>query len=234
MAYGLTLRNSANQIMFSTENIAYHFVGKYTATGAVPPVNQNSVTFTASGTPIIFIDGGSGNQAVTLLELTNIGGNNWTAKLAGRTLSGSILTSMDVYIFAFPDLPSASGYGMWAKNASGITTLNINQRLLKISGAYRTTAQSSSSSSTIPNQSMTFGSIPNDYIVAAPVLGEIIRPGGGFPVNILFGAGPYRVNASTVGLQETLNYGAFGASPVTSYRIYENQYVMFADKSLYL
>lgn len=228
MAYGVNLENSQGQIMFSTDYVAFHFVGKYTAVALAG--GRLSASFSCNGTPIIFVDGASGVNAAGLLQLTNTSGTNWTAIVAGRTTANAALTSLDIYVFAAPNAPTTSGYGMWAKNGDGVTTLNFSQRVLKIAGAYQTTLSSSSSSTTIPDQAITFGSIPSDYIVCAPALGEILGPAG--PNTLLLGVFPHRVSATTVGLRAGYLYATFGGT-VAGYRVYEQQYVMFADKSLY-
>lgn len=228
MTYGVTLFNKSAEIMFSTEYIAFHFVGKFTATAASGFICE--ATFSCIGTPVVFINGNSGSHVVGILEIRNNGGNSWTAFVAGRTLANVGLTSIDIYIFASPNAPGSSGYGMWAKNSIGDTTLNFAQRVLKIAGALQTTAQSSSITDLPPNQTMTFGFIPENYIVCAPMVGEIITPAG--PNSLLLGVGPYRVNSTTVGFSATNLYSPFGP-PRQAYRIYEQEYVMFADKNLY-
>lgn len=228
MSNGITLSNNQGQIMFSTEYMAFHFVGKFTAVAPSGFVCQ--ATFSCNGTPIVFLNGSSGSNVVGILELKDNGSGSWTAFVAGRTLANVGLTSIEIYVFAFPTAAATDGYGMWAKNSSGTTTFNFSQRVLKISGALQTIAQSSSVSDTPPNQSITFGSIPTDYIVCAPMLGEIISPAGAN--SLLLGVGPYRVNSSTVGLFATNLYTPFGP-PRQAYRIYEQEYVLFADKSLY-
>lgn len=229
MAHGITLSNSQGQIMFSTEYMAFHFLGKFTAVASTGFACE--ATFSCSGTPLVFINGASGAHVVGILELRENGGGSWTAFVSGRTLSNVGLTSIDIYVFAFPTAAATSGYGMWAKDSSGATTFNFSQRVLKIAGALQTTAQSSSVTDLPPNQSITFGSIPTDYIVCAPMVGEIITPAG--PNSLLLGVGPYRVNSSTVGLFATNLYTPFGP-PRRAYTIYEQEYVMFADKTLYL
>lgn len=214
--------------MFSTDFSAFHFVGKYTAT--LTTNNRLSASFSCNGVPIIFVDGASGSNSAGILQLTNTSGTNWTAIVAGTNSSNAVLSSLDIYVFASPSAPSASGYGMWAKNESGVTTFNFAQRVLKITGAYQTTVLSSSSTTTIPSQAITFGSIPADYIVCAPALGEVLQPSG--PNTLLLGVFPLRVNATTVGLRSGYLYSAFGGQ-VVGYRTYEQQYVMFADKTLY-
>lgn len=229
MAHGITLSNSQGQIMFSTEYMAFHFVGKFTA--VAPTGFACEATFSCNGTPLVFINGASGAHVVGILELRENGGGSWTAFVSGRTLSNVGLTSIDIYVFAFPNAPATSGHGMWAKNASGVTTFNFSQRVLKIAGALQTTAQSSTTNDLPSSQPITFGTIPTDYIVCAPMVGEIITPAG--PIGLLLGVGPYRVNASTVGLFASNMYGQ--APPgVSAHRIYEQEYVMFADKTLYL
>lgn len=216
--------------MFSTEYMAFHFVGKFTA--VAPTGFACEATFSCSGTPLVFINGASGAHVVGILELRENGGGSWTAFVSGRTLTNVGLTSIDIYVFAFPNAPATSGYGMWAKDSSGNTTFNFSQRVLKISGALQTTAVSSTTTDLPSNQAITFGSIPTDYIVCAPMLGEISSPAG--PNNLLLGVGPYRVDATTVGLYATNLYSPFGGAPTPSHRIYEQEYVMFADKTLYL
>lgn len=228
MANGITLLNSQSQIMFSTEYMAFHFVGKFTAVAPSGFVCES--TFSCSGTPLVFLNGASGANVVGILELRDNGSGSWTAFVAGRTLANVGLTSIDIYVFAFPSAPATSGYGIWAKDALGATTFNFSQRVLKIAGALQTAAQSSTTSSSPPNQTITFGSIPSDYIVCAPMIGEIIAPSG--PNGLLLGVGPYRVDASTVGFFATNLYTPFGPAR-QAYRIYEQEYVMFADKTLY-
>jgi hypothetical protein len=229
MTYGINLLNSAGDIMFSTEYMAYHYVGKFTAVNTVS--FQCQASFSCVGTPIIFIDGFSGTAAVSLTELTNTSGSNWTATVTGRTLSNVGLTSIDIYVFAFPSTNTGSGYGIIAKNTNGNATLNTNQKLLKISGSYQTVVESSSTIDVPPSKAINFGTIPSNYIVCAPVLGEISSPSG--PNRLLLAAGPYRVNVTTIGFWATFLYSPFAGAPSPSYRMYEQQYVLFADKTLY-
>lgn len=229
MAYGINLLNSVGDIMFSTEYMAYHYVGKFTAVNTVS--FQCQASFSCVGIPIIFIDGFSGTASVNLTQLTNTSGNNWTATVTGRTLDNVGLTSIDIYVFAFPNANSSSGYGIIAKNSSGNATLNTDQKLLKISGSYQTVVESSTTTDTPPSKALNFGSIPANYIVCAPTLGEIYSPSG--PNRLFLAVGPYRVNATTVGFWPTFIYSAFGP-PGPAYRMYEQQYVLFADKALYV
>jgi len=228
MAYGINLLNSVGDIMFSTEYMAYHYVGKFTAVNTVS--FQCQASFSCVGTPIIFIDGFSGTASVTLTQLTNTSGNNWTATVTGRTLANVGLTSIDIYVFAFPSANSSSGYGIIAKNTSGSATLNTDQKLLKISGSYQTVVESSTTTNVPPSKAINFGTIPANYIVCAPTLGEILSPNG--PNTLLLAAGAYRVNSTTIGFWPTYIYTA--TAPVgPAYRMYEQQYVLFADKTLY-
>lgn len=229
MAHGINLLNSTGDIMFSTEYTAYHYVGKFTALNTVS--FQCQASFSCVGTPIIFIDGFSGNAAVALTELTNTSGTNWTATVTGRTLANVGLTSIDIYVFAFPSANTGSGYGIIAKDSLGNATLNTNQKLLKISGSYQTVAESSTTVGIPPSKTVNFGSIPSNYIVCAPVLGELTSPSGAN--RLLLAAGPYRTNATTVSFWATFLYSVIGGGAGVSYRMYEQQYVLFADKTLY-
>jgi hypothetical protein len=217
--------------MFSTENISYHFVGKYTATNTTNFRLQAS--FSCNGTPLIFLDGQSGAAGVSILQLTNTSGTNWTATVAGRNPSTGALTSLDIYVFAFPNTPPSTGYGIWAKNASGTTTLNLQQKLLKLSGAFVTTASSSNSSNIPSNATLLFGSIPSNYIVCAPVLGQQIVPAGAS--SLLAGLSPRSASSTTVSFLSSYVYVPNFAPPSTnSYFLMGSQYIMFADKTLYV
>lgn len=227
MAYGINLYNNKNEIMYSTDFMAYHFLGKYTATNIGSFKCQ--ATFSCFGVPMIFIDGNFGQNSVGLIELKDNGSGSWTATVAGRTLSNVGLTSIDIYVFAFPTISSIDRYSIVAKNSFGQPTLNLEQRLLKISGIYQTTFESGSTT-TVPNKALNFGSIPSDYIISGAIIGEIISPAGAN--GLLLGASPYRVNSSTVGVWASHLYSPFGP-PISAYRIYEQQYVLFAEKSLY-
>ena len=229
MSYGLNLKNKNNEIMFSTDFTAFHFVGKYTATGS-PPSYRCQVTFTCNGVPLVFVDGANGLNRAGILTVTDNGGGSFTAVVGGRN-AGSQLTSIDIYVFAFPNAATNSGYGMWAKNSSGATTFNFNQKVLKISASHVTTAASSTSSVSVPNQSVTFGTIPENYIVCSAVLGEIAYPDD--PTSTLTGIFPYRVNATTVGFIDGTVYATLVGS-VIGYTLSGQQYFMFADKMLYL
>lgn len=228
MSFGLALQNKNGQLMFSTDYTAFHFIGKFTATDTGS--FRCAATFTCLGTPLVFMDGGSGNNSVAILEITNNGGNSWTAYVGGRTLSNVGLTSIDIYVFGFPSAPSTSGYGGFAKNSFGETTLNLEQRVLKITGGHQTVLTTSSITSLPPNETLTFGSIPSDYIVCSTEVGQIISPAG--PNSLLLGMAAYRFASTTVGFFATLIY-AVAPPGISSYRIFESQYVLFADKSLY-
>jgi hypothetical protein len=228
MSFGLALQNKDGQLMFSTDYTAFHFIGKFTATDTGS--FRCAATFTCLGTPLVFIDGNNGNNSVAILEITNNGGNSWTAYVGGRTLANAGLTSIDIYVFGFPSTPSSSGYGGFTKNASGDTTLNLQQRVLKITGGHQTVLRTSSSTSLPPNESLTFGSIPSDYIVCSTGIGEIISPAG--PNGLLLGMAAYRSASTTVGFFATLIY-AVTPPGISSYRIFESQYILFADKTLY-
>jgi hypothetical protein len=228
MSYGVALRNSKGELMFSTDFTAFHFIGKFTATDTGS--FRCAATFTCLGTPLVFVDGGNGNNSVSILEVTNNGGNSWTAYVGGRTLANAGLTSVDIFVFGFPSTPSASGYGGFAKNSSGQTTLNLGQRVLKISGAHQTALRTSSSADIPPSESLTLGSIPTNYIVCSTAIGEILSPAG--PVSLLLGMAPYRSASTTVGFFGTLIYTTAPAGLI-GYRMFESQYVLFADKTLY-
>lgn len=231
MAYGINLFNTQNQIMFSTENISYHFVGKYTATNTTNFRLQAS--FSCTGIPLIFLDGQSGAAGVSILQLTNTSGTNWTATVAGRIPATGALTSLDIYVFAFPNAIPTTGYGIWAKDAFGQATLNLQQKLLKLSGAFVTTASSSSSSNTPSNATLLFGSIPTDYIVCSPILGQQIVPAG--PSSLLAGLSAKSATSTSVSFLSSYVYAPNFAPPGTnSYFLMGSQYIMFADKSLYV
>ena len=236
MAYGINLYNTQNQIMFSSENIAYHFVGKYTAVsqgGTAITTWQLYASFTCSGTPLIFLDSNNGANACSILQLTNTSGNNWTVRVAARNPSVGALSSLDIYVFAFPNNPSSSGWGIWSKNASNITTLNLEQKLLKISGAFVTVGSSSTTSGTPPNATLVFGSVPSNYIICSPILGLQTVPAG--PSSLLAALSPRSASSTTMSFLSSYVMATNFAPPNTnSYTLNNAQYIMVADKSLYV
>jgi hypothetical protein len=235
MAYGLNLFNDQNQIMFSSENISYHFLGKYTAVsqgGTAITQYQLYANFTCNGTPLVFLDSNNGTIYCSTLQVINTGGNNWTAIVAGKQPGQPALLSLDIYVFAFPNNPSTSGYGIWCKNNAGQTTLNLEQRLLKLSSAFVTVA-GSSATGILPSANLLFGSIPSNYIICSGSLGWKAVPAGAS--SLLTGLAPRANSTTSLDFDSQYVYASNAFPPNTnSYTFYGSQYIMIADKSLYI
>lgn len=236
MSFGLQLKNSAGKIVFSSDFAAYHFAGKFTANRLSDPNTpfNYQVNFSCVGRPLIFTEGLDSVGAVArscTLFMTNLGGNNWTATVS-FTGTGSTPATIQVYIFALASDPISSGFGGFIKSASGATMLNLSQRVLKITGAHQTTAKSSSVESIPPPDTLFSGSIVPNYIVCCVPLGASSRSNGPYDYGSYFGLVPYRIASTSVGYRVGPAYG-FSPPGVEAYQLFQNQYVLFADRSLY-
>lgn len=236
MSFGIELRNNNSQIMFSSDFAAFHFAGKFTATKIVDfnnPFNYQ-VTFSCNGNPLVFTEGldSAGVPARTCtLDVTNIGGNTWTAVVYFFGTGASPAT-VPVYVFAFASTPSPTGFGGFVQSQLGVTMLNLQQRVLNISGAHKTTVKSSSVSADPPPETLFSGTIPTDYIMSCVQVAESSRSNGPSTPGGFFGMTVYRLGSTTVGYTIANSYG-FSPTGLDAYRVYENQYILFADRALY-
>jgi hypothetical protein len=236
MSFGIQLRNENNQIMFSSDFAAFHFAGKFTATKIVDPNHpfNYQVTFSCNGNPLVFTEGldsvGVPSRTCTL-EVINIGGNTWTAVVYFLNTGGPLAT-IPVYVFAFASTPSPTGFSGFVQSQSGVTMLNLQQRVLKISGAHKTTAKSSPVVADPPPETLFSGTIPADYIMSCVQVAESARSNGPSIPGGFFGMTVYRINSTTIGYTVADSYG-LSPTGVDAYRVYENQYILFADRTLY-
>lgn len=236
MSFGLELTNSNNQLMFSSDFAAFHFISKLNATNVGDPFKpfNYQINFSCNGRPLVFTEGLDSSGVVAgscILKLTDLGSNNWSATLIFRGTGPSPAT-IPVYIFGFASTPANTGYGGFVKSATGVTMLNLQQRVLKISGAHQTIFKQSSIASIPPPDPLFSGTIPENYILSCPPIGESLRSSGPTVFGTYFGLVPYRVASTTVGYRLGDDYG-FSPAGVEAYTVYQNQYVLFADKTLY-
>lgn len=219
--------------MFSTENTSYSYQGTYGTTLSFG--GRYTATFTSVGAPLVFMEGLTPGQTTynhcCILSLTDNGSNSWTVVVGARRGTTQIANPP---IYVFSAAPStASGYGIVAFNSSGVATLNSNQKLLKVAALYTTVGASSNASSTPPNETVSVGSIPTDYLVCSPVLGEIIFTAG--PQSIFGSMGIRRSSTSdtTMEFLITNQIGVLGAG-LNAYIRYAGQSVIFIDRTLYI
>lgn len=237
MSYGLELHNSKGELMFSSDFAAFHFIGKFTAvrsTNSFTPFDY-IVNFSCLGRPIIFIEGlDSGGSAISscTLSLEDLGNNNFTATILFIQSIGILVPTTQVYIFAFAPNPDNSGFGGFIKSTSGVTMLNLSHRVLKITGAHTTTQRSNSVSSDPPPEPIFSGTIPENYIISCVPVGESLRSSGPSVLGTFFGLVPFRVDSVTVGYRAGTSYG-FAPPGVDAFTIHKNQYILFADRTLY-
>lgn len=225
MSYGINIANDSGEIFFSTDWTAFHFVGKYTASTAVSGTS-GLLTFnvTCPTIPLVFIEN-TGNYSC-VVNITFNGGTSWTIYV-----SSAPSTSLNCYVFSSPNSAPTSGYGMAIFDASGNTTFNSTQRVLKINGGLVTSSDVSNSTSTISNQSLSFGSIPTNYAVGSPILGEVILAGSPFSFGNAIGA---KGSTTTVNFGPSYQINSFrlGAG-VSGHNLVYGNYVLFIDTTIY-
>lgn len=234
MAFGLSVSNDAGKVMYSTENPAYHFIGKYAAsTTTVLDQTMLTATFTAPGQPIVFLQN-TQDCFMEMSSVVNTGGNNWEVHGAGRKDSVGEATTGNFYVFARATA-AVSGFGLQAFDGSGICTLDTATRLLKISG-YAITVYSSDvvvagDDGGVNITSLITGNIPTNHAVCACGLGLMSRASP--QISHFCTAGIKKVSSTQFNFSRSRLIDSQLNQFISAANLVAGQYVLYIDTDLY-